>query len=129
MAYPFLTVNTCNCTATTSSCNNGCNDNCTSSPILSSNIVYNGPALTCTTIEPCNTLNIVLQKIDAVICELETEVNSLNEFVLDISAQLLLVNNNITSINNTLDVCCNGGTTTTTTTNAPTTTTTTTNAL
>ena len=116
MAYPFLTVNTCNCTATTSSCNNSCNDNCTSSPILSSNIVYNGPALTCTTIEPCNTLNIVLQKIDAVICALLTEIDILNNQVVTITDDIEIINNNITSINNTLDVCCNGGTTTTTTT-------------
>lgn len=106
MAYPFLPVNTCGCTATVSSCNNSCNDNCTSNPILSSNIVYNGPALTCTTIEPCNTLNIVLQKIDGIICDLVLEVNTLNALVITITDQIETINNNITSINNTLDVCC-----------------------
>ena len=110
MAYPFLTVNTCGCTATVSSCNNncnnGCNDNCTSNPILSSNIVYNGPALTCTTIEPCNSLNVVLQKLDEVICSLLVQIDELNVFALDVTEQITLINNNITTINNTLNVCC-----------------------
>jgi hypothetical protein len=101
MAYPFITIDTCGCTPVPSNCN----DNCTTK-ILSSNIIYNGPELTCTTIEPCNTLNVVLQKMDAVICGLLSEIDVLNAAVIDFNSQIAIINTNITEINNRLDVCC-----------------------
>jgi hypothetical protein len=100
MSYPFITI-PCGCTPTT----NNCNDNC-STNILTSNAVYNGPALSCTTIEPCNTLNVVLQKMDEVICNLLSEIDVLNEAVVDFNSQITIINTDITNINIRLDICC-----------------------
>jgi hypothetical protein len=139
MAYPFLPVNpscgtvvvnnVCGCSSvvTNSGCNN--NDPCSTTITASSTIVYNGPILSCIIAEPCDTLNVILQKIDEIICNLLNQINALNIQVNNITNQIININNEIVNINNTLDVCCtNVTTTTTTTTAAPTTTTTTTAA-
>ena len=143
MTYPFLPVNPC-CTDVVINNSCGCspaitNHNCGQSPcgtnvILSSNVLYNGPVLDCIIAEPCDTLNVILQKIDEIICNLLTQINSLNIQVNNITQQIININGDIININNTLDVCCNvttttstsSSTTTTSTTLAPTTTTTTT---
>ena len=74
MAYPFLPVNPCctdvvlntpcgcSSTITNSGCNN--NDPCSTHLTASSTIVYDGLALPCIVAEPCDTLNVILQKID-----------------------------------------------------------------
>lgn len=132
MSYPFLPVNSCctdvvlnnpcGCPSTTH--NTGCGQNqCGTNKTLSSTIVYNGPVLDCIIAEPCDTLNVILQKIDEIICNLLAQINTLNIQVANITTQVININNQITTINNTLDVCCNV-TTTTTTTAIPTTTTT-----
>lgn len=131
MGYPFLPVNSCctdvvinnpcGCSSTTS--NHSCNQNmCGTNVTLSSNVIYNGPALDCIIAEPCDTLNVVLQKIDEIICNLLAQINTLNIQVANIITQIININQEIININTTLDVCC----TTTTTTVLPTTTTTTT---
>lgn len=128
MSYPFLPVNPCctdvvlnsPCGCTSTLPNTGCGQNpCETNITLSSNVLYNGPALDCIIAEPCDTLNVVLQKIDEIICNLLTQINTLNLQVESISTQLVQINSNIITINNTLDTCCQVVTTTTTTTAAP----------
>ena len=134
MSYPFLPVNPCctdvvlnsPCGCTSTLPNTGCEQTqCGTNVILSSNVLYNGPVLDCIIAEPCDTLNVILQKIDEIICNLLTQINTLNIQVTNITGQIININSQIININNTLDVCCNV-TTTTTTTATPTTTTTTT---
>lgn len=124
MAYPYLPVNpsctdvvindVCGCSSVI--INSGCNTNNPCSTILtaSSTIIYNGPALTCTTAEPCDTLNVILQKIDEIICNLLTQINILTVQVTNVTGQITTINNNITNINNQLSVCCVTTTSTTT---------------
>jgi hypothetical protein len=129
MAYPFLPVNPCctdvvindPCGCSSTITNSGCNNNnpCSTHLTASSTIVYDGPALTCTTAEPCDTLNVILQKIDEIICNLLSQINILTNQVTNITTQIITINNQIININNTLDVCCNVTTTTTSTTVAP----------
>jgi hypothetical protein len=129
MAYPFLPVNPCctdvvlntPCGCSSTITNTGCNSNdpCNTHLTASSTIVYNGSALTCIVAEPCDTLNVILQKIDQIICNLVTQVNYLTNQVNNITTQVVNINNDITSIYNTLDDCCSATTTSTTTTAAP----------
>ena len=134
MSHSFLPVNPCctdvvlnsPCGCSSTLPNTGCGESqCGTNVILSSNVLYNGPVLDCIIAEPCDTLNVILQKIDEIICNLLTQINLLNIQVTNITGQIININSQIININNTLDVCCNV-TTTTTTTAAPTTTTTTT---
>ena len=124
MAYPYLPVNPCctdvvlntPCGCSSTITNTGCNTNlCGTNLTASSTIVYDGPALTCTTAEPCDTLNVILQKIDNIICNLLTQINTLTTQVTNINTQIVTINNSIISINNQLDGCCVTTTTTTTT--------------
>lgn len=129
MAYPFLPVNPCctdvvlnsPCGCSSTITNSGCshNDPCNTHLTASSTIVYDGPALSCTTAEPCDTLNVILQKIDQIICNLLIQINSLTIQVNNITTQIITINNDIININNQLDVCCNVTTTTTSTTIHP----------
>ena len=126
MAYPFLPVNPCctdvvindPCGCSSVITNSGCNGNspCSTNLTASSTIVYNGPLLTCTTAEPCDTLNVILQKIDSIICNLLTQINTLNIQVNNITTQIITINGDIININNQLDNCCNATTTSTSTT-------------
>ena len=129
MSYPYLPVNPCctdvvindPCGCSSTYTNTGCNNNnpCSTNLTASSTIVYDGPALTCTTAEPCDTLNVILQKIDEIICNLLTQINYLNNQVSNITTQVIAINSDIINIYNTLDVCCSATTTTTTTTALP----------
>ena len=125
MSYPFLPVNPCctdvvlntPCGCTSTLPNTGCGQNpCETNVILSSNVLYNGPVLDCIIAEPCDTLNVILQKIDEIICNLLTQINTFNIQVANITTQIININTEITNINNTLAVCCGATTTTTTTT-------------
>lgn len=136
MAYPFLPVNPCctdvvlnspcgcSSTITNSGCNN--NDPCSTNLTASSTIVYNGPALSCTTAEPCDTLNVILQKIDEIICNLLTQINVLSNQINNVTTQILIIDSDITNIYNQLDVCCTTTTSTSSSTSTSTTTSTTT---
>lgn len=124
MAYSFLPVNPCctdvvlnsPCGCTSTLPNTGCGqDQCGTNVILSSNVLYNGPVLDCIIAEPCDTLNVILQKIDEIICNLLTQINILNIQVTNITNQIININTSIVNINNTLAVCCGATTTTTTT--------------
>lgn len=125
MAYPYLPVDPCctdvvlnsPCGCSSTITNSGCNNNnpCSTHLTASSTIVYNGPALSCTTAEPCDTLNVILQKIDEIICNLLTQINTLNIQVNNLNSQIITINSEIINIYNTLDVCCVITTTTTTT--------------
>ena len=124
MAYPFLPVNPCctdvvlnsPCGCTSTLPNTGCGESqCGTNVILSSNVLYNGPVLDCIIAEPCDTLNVILQKIDEIICNLLTQINILNIQVTNITTQIININTSIVNINNTLAVCCGATTTTTTT--------------
>lgn len=50
----------------------GCDDdsNCNACPTQSANVIYSGPNLPCSGVNTCDTLDVVLQKIDNKICEL-----------------------------------------------------------
>lgn len=117
MTYPYLPVNPCCTNVELSSC--GCSSTtsitgpCNTKLTASSTIVYNGPALSCTTIEPCNNLNVVLQKIDEVICNLLGQITTLTTEVNTLNSQITTINGDIIDINNRLDVCCTTTTTTT----------------
>jgi hypothetical protein len=137
MIYPFLPVNPscsnvvindpCGCSSVIS--NSGCNNNNPCSTILtaSSTVVYDGPALSCIIAEPCDTLNVILQKIDSIICNLLSQINALNIQVGNITTQILNINSEIINIDNILsEGCPEPATTTSTTTAVPITTTTTT---
>ncbi len=130
MAYPFLPVNPC-CTdvvlntpcgcssvMTTSGCNNN-NNPCSTHLTASSTIVYDGIALSCIVAEPCDTLNVILQKIDEIICNLQTQINYLTNQVTNITNQVININGDIINIYNTLDGCCSATTTSTSTTVRP----------
>lgn len=114
MAYPYLTVNSC-CTDVISNSPCGTTDPCSTNLTASSTIVYDGPLLPCIVAEPCDTLNVILQKIDEIICTLLSQINTLNNQVTNINSQLITINNDVTNIYNVLDYCC----VTTTTTSAP----------
>lgn len=128
MAYPFLPVNPCctdvvlntpcgcSSTITNSGCNN--NDPCSTHLTASSTIVYDGPVLPCIVAEPCDTLNVILQKIDEIICNLLTQINYLTNQVTNITNQIITINGDIINIYNTLGECCGATTTTTSTTTA-----------
>ena len=129
MAYPFLPVNPC-CTdvvlntpcgcssvMTTSGCNS--NNPCSTHLTASSTIVYDGVALSCIVAEPCDTLNVILQKIDEIICNLQTQINYLTNQVTNITNQVININGDIINIYNTLDGCCSVTTTSTSTTVRP----------
>jgi hypothetical protein len=128
MSYPFLPVNPCctdvvlndpcGCSSTTS--NTGCRQNiCGTNVIVSSNVIYNGPALDCIVAEPCDTINVILQKIDEIICNLLVQINTLNIQVENITEQIISIESNVITINNTLSTCCGATSTTTTTTTVP----------
>ena len=127
MAYPFLPVNPCctdvvindPCGCSSTITNSGCNSNdpCSTNLTASSTIAYDGPALSCIIAEPCDTLNVILQKIDEIICNLLTQINTLTILVNNISTQIIIIEGDIINIDNSLDACCN--TTTSTTTTAP----------
>jgi hypothetical protein len=117
MSHSFLPVNPC-CTDVVLNahceCTN-CNNNlCGTNVTLSSNVLYNGPILTCTTIEPCDNLNVVLQKVDEVICNLLSQINTLTTQVNTLTVQIVNINSDVININNTLGTCCPTTTTTTT---------------
>jgi len=135
MAYPFLPVNPCctdvvinspcGCGSTIGNCS--CNNNsCGTNLTASSTIVYDGPALSCTTAEPCDTLNVILQKIDEIICNLLTQINILNIQINNITTQIITINGDIINIYNQLGECC---TTTTSTSSSSTSTTSSTTTL
>jgi hypothetical protein len=125
MSYPYLPVNPCctdvvindpcgcNSVITNSSCNN--KNPCSTNLIVSSTIVYNGSTLSCVLAEPCDTVNVILQKIDEIICNLLNQVNYLTNQVNSITTQVIAINSDIINIYNTLDECCSVTTTTTTT--------------
>lgn len=128
MAYPFLPVNPCctdvvlntPCGCSSTITNGGCNNNdpCSTHLTASSTVVYDGPTLSCIVAEPCDTLNVILQKIDEIICNLLTQINYLNNQVINITNQIITINGDIINIYNTLDECCGATTTTTSTTTA-----------
>jgi hypothetical protein len=131
MAYPYLPVNPCctevvlndPCGCSSTIINGGCNNPCGTNLTASSTIVYDGPALSCTTAEPCDTLNVILQKIDEIICNLLTQINILNIQITNIKNQIINIEGDIINIYNQLGECC---TTTTSTSSTSTTTSTTT---
>jgi hypothetical protein len=117
---PYLPVNPC-CTPTpvstgchqsnsVSQCNNACSTNLP----VSSDVIYNGPELTCTLIAPCDTVNVALQKADAIICSLLSQITSLTNLVNVLTEQIVNINSELIIIENNLDECCNTTTTTTT---------------
>jgi hypothetical protein len=69
--------------------------------------------------EPCDTLNVILQKIDEIICNLQTQINYLTNQVTNITNQVININGDIINIYNTLGECCSATTTSTSTTVRP----------
>ena len=107
MAY--LPVNPC-CTGVVLNSPCGCNSNCNcnsntnacgTNGALSNTIVYNGPTLPGSGIVACDTLNVALSKIDAVLVALNNQValntaaiSSITEQIIDINGQIVTINNN-----------------------------------
>jgi hypothetical protein len=117
-------VSTTNCNQVYQISNYGCVKNiCKSDFPVTSDIIYNGIELTCTLISPCDTMSVVLQKIDAILCSLNSQIISLTEQIEELTISITEAEENITIIFGILENCC---TTTTTTSLIPTTTTTTT---
>jgi len=100
--------------------------NCNNTPKnkLSENIKYDGPALACSSINTCDDLNTILEKINNVSCNLINSVSEITETVNNLTESVNTITEDVESIFEQLEICC--PTTTTTTTVAPTTTTTTT---
>jgi len=91
--------NPCGCT---SNCNSSTNS-CGKSGPLSSTVVYDGPTTPCSNVEACETLNAALSKIDALLCDLQTQQAQNTQDIADIKEQIVDINNQITTINNN---CC-----------------------
>jgi len=107
MAY--LPVNPC-CTDVVLNSPCGCTSNCNCSTnscgtngSLSSTVVYDGPTTPCTNIEACDTLNVALSKIDALLCALQVQQVKNTQEIAAMKAQIIDINNQITNINNN---CC-----------------------
>jgi len=108
MSYPYLPVSSCctdvvlntpcGCSSTINNIGCGNNDPCSTHTILSSNVIYNGPILPCIIAEPCDTLNVILQKIDQVICNLLSEVSILQNQVNNINSELSTINEDRKSV-------------------------------
>lgn len=106
-------------------CNNNCNENnntttnqcgCKTS---TDDVVYNGPELTCTNIQTCDTLTSAISNISNFLCSIDMVQIIINNITNNIN----LYNQFTTIVNNTVD-CetvwdCISATTTTTTTAAP----------
>jgi hypothetical protein len=99
----YLPVNPC-CDHQHSGCDDNCTNPCNRYWSQSDHLAYNGPPLSCTGIDNCDTLSVCLQKIEELMC-------------------VLLAYHTTTTTSST------SSTTTTTTTTSPTTTTTTTGIL
>jgi len=123
MSYPYLPVNPCctdvvlntPCGCSSIYTNGGCENPCGTHLTASSTIVYDGPALPCIVAEPCDTLNVILQKIDEIICNLLTQINILNIQIDNMTTQIINIEGDIINIYNQLGECCNATTTTTST--------------
>ena len=83
----------CGCSSTVN------NDPCKTGVHYSKSITYNGPILPCSNAEPCDDLNVVLSKIDELICTLKNQ-STVN------TQEIALMKQNIIDINNTLSSCC-----------------------
>ena len=66
---------------------------------LSKSITYNGPILPCSNAEPCDDLNVVLSKIDELLCVLKNQQTSNTSDIAAMKQQII-------DINNTLTSCC-----------------------
>jgi hypothetical protein len=107
-------VSTTNCNQVYQISNYGCVKNiCKSNFPVTSDIIYNGIELTCTLIAPCDTISVVLQKIDAILCSLNNQIISLNEQIVELTENITEAENDITVIFDTLEDCCTTTTTTT----------------
>jgi len=89
----------CGCTSTCNSSTNSCGKN---GP-LSSTVVYDGPTTPCSNVEACDTLNVALSKIDALLCDLQTQQAQNTQDIAAMKEQIIDINNQITNINNN---CC-----------------------
>jgi hypothetical protein len=89
----------CGCTSTCNSSTNSCGTN---GP-LSSTVVYDGPTTPCSNVEACDTLNVALSKIDALLCDLQTKQAQNTQDIAAMKEQIIDINNQITNINNN---CC-----------------------
>jgi len=101
MAY--LPTNPC-CTDVVLNSPCGCSSTVTSDPCktgvhYSKSITYNGPILPCSNAQPCDDLNVVLSKIDEIICTLKNQQATNTQ-------EIALMKQNIIDINNTLSSCC-----------------------
>jgi len=83
----------CGCSSTVSS------DPCQTGVHYSKSITYNGPILPCSNAEPCDDLNVVLSKMDEILCILKNQQATNTQ-------EIALMKQNIIDINNTLSTCC-----------------------
>jgi len=90
-----ITLNTtCGCSSTTTA---GCT--CKTTQHYSKSIIYNGPILPCSSVQPCDDLNVALSKIDELLCALKTQQVTNTTSIATLKEQVIL-------INQTLNTCC-----------------------
>lgn len=103
-------------------CNNNCNNNCNSQTnpcgcgTSTNDVIYNGPTLSCTNVNTCDTLTDAISSIGQFLCSVELVQLVINNITNNIN----LYNQFTTIVNNTVDCqtvwnCINATTTTTTT--------------
>jgi hypothetical protein len=74
--------------------------------IGTSAVSYDSTPLPCTDVKACDDLNTILTKFDNVICSAINSVNILSEEVMNITEDLMIIGEEIESINNQLFICC-----------------------
>lgn len=104
------------CPENTTNC--GCENNPCGCKISSDDIAYQGPSLSCTGIEPCDSMTVAIQKLNDYACGIDLVQNIITNIINNTS----LYNQFVTIVNQTVDCdtvfnCL--ATTTTTTTLAP----------
>lgn len=93
---------TCGCSSTCT-CGSCSTNSCGTNGHLSSTVVYDGPTLPGSGVEACDTINVALSKIDAVLVELKNQVATNTAAISTITEQINNINSQITTINNN---CC-----------------------
>jgi len=74
--------------------------------IGTSDVSYDSTPLPCTDVKACDNLNTILTKFDNVICSAINSVNILSEEIINITEDLMIIGEEIESINNQIFICC-----------------------
>jgi hypothetical protein len=69
-------------------------------------VSYDSTPLPCTNIKTCDGLNTILTKLDDVLCSAIANVETLKDNVINITEDLMIIGEEIISIDNQLFTCC-----------------------